>query len=154
MPTARWAAGSREVATERARRSDAASRIEASHDGYVRRFGLVHRRQLMLVADGRELRGEDVLLPQGRKRRPGRFAIRFHLGAGVQASPTADGLAAILRLPGGALWQFRCRGGTLAVETSLWIDGDGHAVATQQLVVSGEAAAGGASVSWTLKRAL
>ena len=140
--------------------SDAASRIEASHDGYVRRWGFRHRRQLMLTGDGRELRGEDALLPHGRKRRGGAtaFAIRFHLGAGIQASPTADGLAAILRLPGqgsggGALWQFRCRGGTLAIEESLWIDGDGRPVATQQLVVSGEAAAGGASVSWALKRA-
>ena len=140
--------------------SEAGSRIEASHDGYVRRFGLAHRRQLMLAADGRELRGEDVLLPQGRRRRAGgSFAIRFHLGAGVQVSPTADGLAAILRLPGheskgGALWQFRCRGGALAVEPSLWIDGEGRVVGTQQLVVSGEAAVGGASVSWALKRAM
>ena len=135
--------------------SDAASRIEASHDGYVRRYGFLHRRQLMLTGDGRELRGEDALLPQGRRRRGGAtpFAIRFHLGAGVQASPTADGLAAILRLPGGALWQYRCRGGALAIEESLWIDGDGRPVPTQQLVVAGEAAAGGASVSWALKRA-
>jgi uncharacterized heparinase superfamily protein len=136
--------------------SDAASRIEASHDGYVRRWGLAHRRQLMLTGDGRELRGEDALLPQGRRRLAGPtgFAIRFHLGAGVQASPTADGLAAILRLPGGALWQFRCRGGTLAIEQSLWIDGLGRGVPTQQLVVTGEAAAGGANVSWAFKRAI
>ena len=137
------------------------SRIEATHDGYVRGFGLAHRRQLVLVADGRELRGEDQLLPRGRQggraRRGGGgggFTIRFHLGAGVDASPTADGLAAILRLPGGALWQFRCRGGALAVEPSLWIDGEGRAVATQQLVVSGAAPAGGASVGWLFKRAM
>ncbi|WP_203309060.1 heparinase II/III family protein [Sphingomonas beigongshangi] len=136
--------------------SDTASRIEASHDGYVRRWGFVHRRQLMLTGDGRELRGEDALLPQGRKRKSGNtgFAIRFHLGAGVEASATADGLAAILRLPGGALWQFRCRGGALGIEDSLWIDGDGRPVTTQQLVVTGEAPAGGANVSWALKRAI
>ena len=136
--------------------SDAASRIEATHDGYVRRFGFVHRRQLMLTGDGRELRGEDALLPEGRKRRVGtsKFAVRFHLGAGVQASPTADGMAAILRLPGGGLWQFRCRGGMLGIEESLWIDGEGRPVQTQQLVITGEAQAGGASVSWAMKRAL
>ena len=141
--------------------SDVASRIEASHDGYVRRWGFVHRRQLMLTGDGKELRGEDALLPQGRRRKLGvvPFAVRFHLGDGVQASPTADGLAALLRLPGqgtasGALWQFRCRGGTLTIEDSLWIDGEGRPIATQQLVVSGEAPAGGANVSWALKRAL
>ncbi len=136
--------------------SDAASRIEASHDGYVRRWGFAHRRQLMLTGDGKELRGEDALLPKGRKRHAGPtpFAIRFHLGAGVQVSMTADALGAILRLPGGALWQFRCRGGLLAVEDSVWIAADGRPVQTQQLIVTGEAAAGGANVSWALKKAL
>lgn len=134
--------------------SDAGSRIEASHDGYVRRYGFVHRRQLILTGDGRELRGEDSLLPQGRKRRGGAtgFAIRFHLGLGVDAVPTADGQGAILRV-GDAMWQVRCRGGMLGVEESLWIDGEGRARSTRQMVIAGEAPAGGASVSWALKRA-
>ncbi|MBX9796060.1 heparinase II/III family protein [Sphingomonas sp.] len=135
--------------------SETMSRIEASHDGYARRHGFVHRRQLVLSADGRELRGEDMLLPAGRRAKAATtpFAVRFHLGPGVQASPTADGQAAVLRLPGGTLWQFRCKGGTMAVEDSLWIDGNGRPVTIQQLVVSAAAAAGGANVSWALKRA-
>jgi len=135
--------------------SESSSRIEASHDGYARRYGFVHRRQIVLAGDGRELRGEDMLLPVGKRRKLAAtgFAIRFHLGQGVTVSPTADGMAALLRLPGGSLWQFRCRGGTLAIEDSLWIDGEGRPQATQQLVVSGESPAGGASVSWALKRA-
>ena len=135
--------------------SENASRIEASHDGYVRRHGFVHRRQLVLTEDGRELRGDDVLLPKGRRRPmgPKPFAIRFHLGRGVEASPTADGMGAVLRVPGGAMWQFRTRGGSLAIDDSLWIDGDGRPATTQQLVVSGMAEAGGATVGWVLKRA-
>ncbi len=141
--------------------SDGASRIEASHDGYARRWGLIHRRTLILTADGRELRGEDSLLPGGRGRLRGGaapFAIRFHLAPGVEASPTADGQGALLRLPDasgkGALWQFRCRGGALSGEESLWIDGTGRPRATTQLVIVGETPAGGASISWALKRAL
>ncbi len=135
--------------------SSGASRLEASHDGYARRFGFLHRRQLILAQDGGELRGDDMLLPAGRRRKVGTipFAIRFHLGAGVEAAPTADGMAALLRLPSGKLWQFRCRGGVLAIEESLWVDPDGRPVATQQLVVSGEAAAGGENIGWALKRA-
>ncbi len=135
--------------------SEASSRIEASHDGYARRFGLIHRRQLVMTNDGKELRGEDVLLPAPKRRKVqlSTFAIRFHLGLGIQVSPTADGMAALLRLPGGGLWQFRCRGGALAVEDSLWIDAEGRPHATMQLVVTGEAPAGGANVGWVLKRA-
>ncbi len=135
--------------------SETSSRIEASHDGYARRFGFIHRRQLVLSSDGRDLRGDDMLLPAGRraKRATTPFAVRFHLGLGVEASPTTDGMAALLRVPGGALWQFRCRGGALAIDDSLWIDGTGAPHATRQLVISGEAPPGGASVSWVLKRA-
>jgi uncharacterized heparinase superfamily protein len=134
--------------------SEGASRIEAIHDGYVRRHGFRHRRQLLLTGGGHELRGEDQLLPKGRRQTPHTpFVIRFHLGRGVEAAPTADGQAALLRLPTGAMWQFRARGGGLSVEDSIWIDDTGRAVATRQLVVTGEADPGGAAVSWLFKRA-
>lgn len=133
--------------------SDAGSRIEARHDGYARRLGFTHRRQLMLAADGRELRGEDALLPAGRRRSGDTaFALRFHLGAGVQAVATADAQAAVLRTPGGAIWQFRSNAGALVVEDSVWTDGAGRLVPTQQIVVSGSAVAGGATVGWVFRK--
>jgi uncharacterized heparinase superfamily protein len=133
---------------------DSGSRLEVSHDGYVRRHGFLHQRQFLLSGDGRELRGEDILLPSGRRRgRVAGFTVRFHLAPGIEVSGTADGQGALLRLAQGALWQFRCRGGTLEVEDSLWIDAMGRPCATQQLAVSGQAAPGGATVSWLLKRA-
>ncbi|HEY0269806.1 MAG TPA: heparinase II/III family protein [Sphingomonas sp.] len=132
-----------------------ASRIEASHDGYVKRFGLLHRRKLALASDGRELLGEDILLPQGARRgaQTVGLALRFHLAPGVEPNATADAQGALLRIDGGPLWQFRCRGGTLAIEESIWIDGSGRPVSTTQIVVSGEAPAGGTSISWVIKRA-
>ena len=135
--------------------TDTSSRIEASHDGYARRHGFVHRRAIAVGADGRDVRGEDSLLPSGRKRKRAAdlgFAIRFHLAPSVEVSPTADGQAAVLRLPGNILWQFRCKGAVLAIEESLWIDGDGRPHPTEQLVVSGLAAPGGTSVSWWFHR--
>ena len=130
------------------------SRVEASHDGYVRRFGLLHQRQLILGSDGLELRGEEVLLPTGRKRRsdPIPFAVRFHLAPSVEVTSTADGHGALLRIRGGATWQFRCRGGDLVIEDSLSIDGHARPHSTQQLVISGETPPGGMSISWLFKR--
>ena len=133
---------------------DSMQRIEASHDGYVRRYGFLHRRQIMLAEDGGEIRGEDSLVPSGRRRRKDEtpFAIRFHLGPRVEASPTADGLAAFLRMPGGGAWQFRAKGAELSIEESLWVDPAGKPRLTQQLVLTGVSKAGGASVSWLLRR--
>lgn len=126
--------------------------LDLLHDGYVRRFGVRHRRRLFLSADGSDLRGEDVLEPAA-GRRSGRSAtadVRFHLGDGVEATPTADGQGALLKLADGRVWQFRARGGTLAVERSLWIDPAGAPRPTQQLVLS---APSGSSLNWSFRRA-
>jgi uncharacterized heparinase superfamily protein len=139
---------------ELVRNETAGSRIEASHDGYVKRYGLLHERRLNLTSDGRHLTGEDRLLAAGRRRRvePVLFAIRFHLAPGIEVTSTADGQGALLRLRG-AVWQFRCRGGRLAAEDSLWIDGEARPQATVQLVVTGESPPEGMTISWELKRA-
>ena len=135
--------------------AEVGSRIEASHDGYARRYGFVHRRSMSVGPDGREIRGDDVLVPAQvrRKGQAATFAVRFHLGPDVEVSPTADGSGALLRISEGALWQFRSHGGALVIDDSLWVDGNGRIRATQQLVISGEVPAGGASVSWAFRRA-
>jgi uncharacterized heparinase superfamily protein len=131
------------------------SRIVASHDGYERRLGLIHRRSIGLSTDGREIRCDDVLMPGNTRRKPTQssFHIRFHLGPSVEASPTADGFGALLRIDEGPLWQFKVTGGAVTIDDSLWIDGEGQLYNTQQIVVSGEAPPGGASISWVLRRA-
>lgn len=138
-----------------------ATRIEAAHDGYAARFGLKHQRILTLSADGTELAGEDILIPASKKGKRGKiaFAIRFHLGRGVEVELSPDKRGAMLLLPDGRLWQFRLaadRGGgeeiTLAAEDSLWVDGDGRPHATEQLVIEGLALRSGGHFSWLLRK--
>ena len=146
--------GVEDVTIERSEDNDS-SRLEASHDGYVRAFGLIHKRSLMLGNDGKELRGADQLLPKGRKRiREGLpYAVRFHLAPGVEVTATADGMGAILRSKGAPAWNFRCRGANLTTEESLWIDGRGRPQRTMQLVIIGEVSALGGEIGWTFRRA-
>ncbi|MCY7339848.1 MAG: heparinase II/III family protein [Sphingomonas bacterium] len=130
------------------------SRLEASHDGYVKGFGLIHQRRLSLGNDGKEVRGEDNLIPKGRRKikEAAPYAIRFHLAPGVEPTVTADGMGAILRSPGAPPWNFRCRGAMIMVEDSLVIDSRGAAVATQQLVVVGEISGVGGDIAWQFRR--
>ena len=134
--------------------TDNGSRIDISHDGYVRRMGYVHRRLLMVSGDGREVRGEDMLTPAERRRKPQRqpVQLRFHLAPGVEPTLTADSQGAVLRIDSGVMWQFRTGAGVLSVEESLWVDGDGRPHPTRQLVVTGEALPGGSNIGWLFKR--
>ena len=134
-----------------------ATRIEASHDGYVARYGLIHRRILILRDDGSELRGEDVLMPEGRKGKRGKigFAVRFHVGPGVELGLSENRNGAGFALPDGSYWQFAVvgvDGVELSIEESLWSDGSGRPQPIQQLVISGMVSRGGGSFSWLLKK--
>jgi uncharacterized heparinase superfamily protein len=131
-----------------------ATRLEASHDGYAQRFGLIHRRILILRDDGSELRGEDLLVPAGRKGKRGKvpYALRFHLGPAVEVAPSASGRGAGLALPDGSYWQFAAGEVELEIDESLWVDGEGRPHPVQQLVIQGLVSRGGGSFSWLLKK--
>ena len=132
----------------------AATRLEASHDGYVARFGLIHRRILIVRDDGGEVRGEDLLVPKARKGKRGKvpYAIRFHLGPGVDATPTAGGRGATLAMADASYWQFVAGESAVEVDESLWVDGEGRPHPVQQLVLQGLVSRGGGSFSWLLKK--
>lgn len=135
--------------------------IETSHNGYARRFGLLVRRRLFLIADGTELAGEDLIEAAStgllRRRAERGFDVRFHLGPGVSATPTADGLGALMKTPSGRIWAFKVRledgVARLAIEASVWVDAAGTIQRTQQLVVSGTTHRMAADVHWSFKRA-
>lgn len=130
------------------------TRLEGSHNGYASRYGLAHRRILLLRDDGSELRGEDLLVPTGRKGRRAKvgFAIRFHLGPNIEVRISEDKQGFGLALPDGSYWQFRSAGAPVAVEESLWIDGNARPVPVQQLVIQDQVSRGGGNFAWILKR--
>ena len=114
----------------------------------------MHRRRLFLSPDGRDVRGEDRLMPGGKKRvKAGlEVALRFHLAPGTDITPTADMRGALLRLPSGALWQLKTDAGTVSVDESLWIGEEGRALRTRQIVIADETVPDGWRGRWSFKK--
>ncbi|NJM49995.1 MAG: heparinase [Sphingomonadales bacterium] len=144
--------GVTEVGLDR-RDIDKATRIEASHDGYARAYGFIHSRTLILRSDGLELRGEDTLLPHGRYKPKDNVPVhvRFHLGAGIELAQGGNRQAMTLRLHDGTSWLFVAGSGTLEVDESIWVDGNGRPYPSQQLVIANNVGKGGASIGWQFK---
>jgi len=129
--------------------SNGAQWLEASHDGWRKPFGAVHRRRLYLSESGDDLRGEDLLEQvDGTQKLPG-VVLRFHLHPGVTATLQIDEQAVLLRLPSNVFWRLRAKGAKVALEESVYL-GSGEARRSQQMVLTAEP--GEDTVQWAINR--
>ena len=130
--------------------------VDASHESYVRAFGLRHERRLYLAESGHDLRGEDRLVPDAnvsvrdRRRRP--FAVRFHIHPDVRVSRAQDGASVILLLPSGEAWRFRVGAGALNLEESVYLGSGDSVRRAEQIVVTGDVFDEPVKIQWALRR--
>ena len=145
-------AGPTRVEAVRARDADGTG-LDLSHDGYSRRFGLIHRRRLWLSEDGDRLLGEDRLeaAPGARGGRRLPFAIRFHLHPGVSAALLRSGATVLVGCPDGQSWRFEADGLPVAVEESIFFAASEGSRRTDQIAVHAEVP-GLDVVRWSLVR--
>jgi uncharacterized heparinase superfamily protein len=130
--------------------------VEASHDSYRERFGIIHRRSMMLSPRGLKLSGMDSLVPsdpgyQAQRSRGLTFTIRFHVHPDVRLSLAKGGGSVILKLPNGEGWRLRCGSGALGIEESIYFGG-GSARRAEQLVVSGQWSGEPIECPWLLEQ--
>ncbi len=133
---------------------DGAVALEASHDGYQRRFGLVHDRRLKLAEDGARLEGCDKVHGGKRKVRVKAdvpFAIHFHLHPEVSCRMGVEPNEAELSLPGGERWRFTVHGAALTVEESSFFANSAGPRPAMQIVLRG-ATFGNSEINWAVER--
>jgi uncharacterized heparinase superfamily protein len=128
--------------------------LTTSHDGYLARFGVIHRRVLMASQDGTRLDGEDTLSPpQGGRIKGGDadYALRFHLHPSVKASRLSDARGVMLVLPNRDVWTFEALDDKVDLEDSVFLAGNDGPRRTAQIVIRQDARQA-SSVRWNFVR--
>jgi uncharacterized heparinase superfamily protein len=132
--------------------------LNASHNGYVERTGIVHHRRLTLDVAGNKLDGFDRLgPPSGQLRLPADlpFAIHFHFAPNVTVMNGEVVGTADVKLddgsPQGRRWRFAVADAELTIEDSTHIALAGGPCQAQQIVLRG-ATFGETSVLWSMRR--
>jgi uncharacterized heparinase superfamily protein len=129
--------------------------VDSNHDGYLGPFGIVHQRRMTLSPRGLALTGADRLVPAGPPTRtrnaPLPFTIRFHVHPDIRLSLAQGGNSVLLKLPNGEGWRFRCSGGALGIEESVYFGGGGPR-RTEQLVISAEWRDEAMECAWLFER--
>lgn len=128
--------------------------LTTSHDGYKSRFGVVHRRVLMMAEDGSRLDGEDTLsLAPGARLKGSNtdYAIRFHLHPSVKASRLSDARGVMMVLPNREVWTFEALDDKVELEDSVFLAGNDGPRRTAQIVIRQDSK-NTSSVRWSFAR--
>jgi uncharacterized heparinase superfamily protein len=128
--------------------------LTTSHDGYLARFGVMHRRVLMAAQDGSRLDGEDTLSPAPGARIRGNetdFALRFHLHPAVKASRLSDARGVMLVLPNRDVWTFEALDDRVELEDSVFLAGNDGPRRTAQIVIRQDSRHA-SSIRWSFVR--
>jgi uncharacterized heparinase superfamily protein len=128
--------------------------LSTSHDGYLARFGVIHRRVVMVSPDGTKLDGEDTVSPAQGGRTRGNdtsYALRFHLHPSVKANRLSDGRGVMLVLPNRDVWTFEALDDKVDLEDSVFLSGNDGPRRTAQIVIRQDARHA-SSVRWSFVR--
>jgi uncharacterized heparinase superfamily protein len=128
--------------------------LTTSHDGYLAKFGVIHRRVLMVANDGARIDGEDTLSPPQGARLKGSdadFALRFHLHPAVKASRLSDARGVMLVLPNRDVWTFEALDDRVDLEDSVFLAGNDGPRRTAQIVIRQDARRA-PSIRWSFVR--
>jgi uncharacterized heparinase superfamily protein len=128
--------------------------LTTSHDGYLPRFGVMHRRVLVAARDGSRLDGEDILAPAPGGRIKGHdtdYAVRFHLHPAVKASRLSDARGVMLVLPNRDVWTFEALDDKVELEDSVFLAGNDGPRRTAQIVIRQDSQ-NATSVRWSFVR--
>ncbi len=128
--------------------------LEAEHDGYMHRFGLMHFRQLRMSRGGLCLEGLDRIggkSTEVRLKKDLPFSIHFRLHPDIAvAAPSDDGSVAI-ELPDETTWRFCASGAKTTIEDAIYFADSTGPMRSWQIVLRG-VTFGSGEISWSLNR--
>ena len=109
--------------------------IFGSHEGYLKKYGIIHERKIEYFSDKLKFLGTDKLI-KNKKFKGSSFEIRFHFEPGVKITKTQDGKSILIELENSG-WKFSCKNHKIDVETGLYFGKKNSFVENQNIFISG-----------------
>ncbi len=109
--------------------------ISASHDGYNKRYGVIHQRKMEFFPEKNKFVGQDKLIKK-KNFKSSNFEIRFHLEPNTKVMKTLDGKSILIDIENEG-WKFSAQGYTIDIETGLYFGKKNLFTENQNLFISG-----------------
>ena len=110
--------------------------VKASHNGYLKKFGIIHERSLKFYSGDNKLIGKDkIFSKEGLVQRS--FDIRFHMMPNVKITKTLDTKTVLIEIENSG-WKFSTDCETINIESGIYFGNKNLTIENQNICISGE----------------
>ena len=124
--------------------------VEASHNGYVKKFGILHYRKVEFFHDISKLSGLDRIEKKEDFKKCN-FEIRFHLDPEAKVMKTQDGNSIYIGLKNEG-WKFTSLNNKISYETGLYFGNKNNFVENQNILITGKTLEKKVLIHWEFEK--
>ena len=110
-------------------------KISATHDGYLKQYGVLHNREVEFYPEQIKFIGHDKIIFKDNIKNL-KFEIRFHLEPSVKIMKTQDNKSILIDLNGEG-WKFNSNNNNINIDNGLYFGRKNFFVDNQNIVISG-----------------
>ena len=124
--------------------------LKGSHDGYQKKYGIIHERTIEFYPDKNKFIGLDKLIKK-KNFKSSNFEIRFHLMPNAKVTKTQEGKSILIELENSG-WRFFCKDHKLDVETGLYFGKKNSFTENQNIFITGISQKDDQEIRWEISK--
>ncbi len=124
--------------------------IASAHDGYVKKYGVIHYRNIKYDLKNSILRGDDILQKKNNFKKS-IFSIRFHFMPNAKLTKTQDNHTVLIELENSG-WKFYSNDGLLDIESGLFFGNKNRYLENLNINLSGVTTKEEQKIKWELSK--
>ena len=124
-------------------------KINASHDGYLKKYNSIHEREIEFYPDQMAFLGLDKIIKKTKNNY--KFDIRFHVEPNVKLMKTQDNKTILIEL-GDEGWKFTCENYDINIDNGLYFGNKNLYSENQNIFISGVSNNQIENIKWEIKK--
>ncbi len=126
--------------------------ISASHNGYEKRFGYIHRRSIKISKKEDKIFGIDELKKTKNNSNSLIYFVRFHIYPDTKIVKTKAGNSVIISLSNGDGWILESKTNNLEIEKNIYLGNKNKISNNESISISGKINDETVSINWEIKK--
>ena len=124
-------------------------KIDASHDGYLKKYNIIHEREIEFYPEENTFVGVDKIIKKINNSY--KFDIRFHLEPNIKLMKTQDNKTILIQLDDQG-WKFTCEKHDINIDNGLYFGNKNFYTSNQNIFISGISNNLNENIRWEIKR--